>query len=98
MQSLFVSGCIYNPYVDVAIALVWRLINNYLSDCRFVRIFVHHSAAAPLMHVQCSLSEYADERSTKVHSLSETAPSSGKRKSFCICNVIRQGLRGVSYL
>ena len=74
------------------------LIDSYLSECRFVTIVVHHSASAPLTHVHSSLSEYADERIVKVNNFPETAPSSGKRKGFCTCNVIRQGLQGVSYL
>ena len=92
VQSLCVCGCIYNSYADVPFALIWRIINNHLSECRFVRIVLHNSAAAPLLQVHSSLSEYADERIIEVHNLSETAPSSGKRKGFCTCNVIRQGL------
>jgi hypothetical protein len=58
---------------------------------------MHKSAAAPIMHVHSSLSEYADERIIRVHNISVTAPSSGKRKGFC--NVIfLDKARMVSYI
>ena len=61
MQSLCVCDCIYNPYDDVAIALVWGLVNNYLSECLFVRIFVHHSAAGALGDVVVKALRYKPE-------------------------------------